>query len=83
MFVVGLFFLQCWARLLPAVLDPSVLSKRVEIGPTTTHFGLTCAQTMPRFAKLWSHTHGKQSCYEKVMTDRDNKDNTRNTRQNE
>ena len=32
-------FLQCWARLPPAVLGPSILSKGVEIGPTATHFG--------------------------------------------
>ena len=46
-FVVGLF-LQCWAGLPPAVLGPSVLSKEVETSPTATHFGLACAQTMPR-----------------------------------
>ena len=37
-----------WAGLPPAVLDPSVLSKGVEIDPTRTLIGLTCAQTMPR-----------------------------------
>ena len=42
-------FLQFWVGLPPAVLSPSVLSKGVEIGPTATHFGPTCAQTMPRF----------------------------------
>ena len=30
------------------VLGPSVLSKGVGTGPTTTHFDLACAQTMPR-----------------------------------
>ena len=37
-----------WVGLPPAVLDPSVLSKRVETDPTGTQIGLTCAQTMPR-----------------------------------
>ena len=37
-----------WAGLLPAILDPSVLSKGVEIDPTRTLIGLTGAQTMPR-----------------------------------
>ena len=41
-------FLQCWAGLPPAVLSPSVLSKRVGTSPIATHFGLACAQTMPR-----------------------------------
>ena len=30
------------------VLSPSVLSKGVKTGPTATHFGPACAQTMPR-----------------------------------
>ena len=29
------------------VLGPSILSKGVETGPTTTHFDSACAQTMP------------------------------------
>ena len=29
------------------VLGPNVLSKGVGTGPTTTHFGSACAQTMP------------------------------------
>ena len=37
-----------WAGLPLAVLGLSVLSKGVEIGPTGTQIGLTCAQTMPR-----------------------------------
>ena len=41
-------FLQCWAGLPPAVLGLNVLSKGVEIGSTTTHFGPACAQIMPR-----------------------------------
>ena len=41
-------FLQCWARLPPAVLGPNVLSKEVRTGPTTTYFGPACAQTIPR-----------------------------------
>ena len=41
-------FLQCWVGLPPAVLGPSVLSKGVGTGPTATHFGPGCAQTMPR-----------------------------------
>ena len=36
-----------WAGLPPAVLDLSVLSKRVEISPTETQIGPACAQTMP------------------------------------
>ena len=32
----------------PAVLGLNILSKGVEIGPTATQFGPTCAQTMPR-----------------------------------
>ena len=35
-----------WAA--PAVLDPNILSKGVETGPTATQFGLACAQTMSR-----------------------------------
>ena len=45
--VVGLFWLN-WVGLPPAVLGPNILSKRVEIGPTTTQFGLACVQTMHR-----------------------------------
>ena len=37
-----------WAGLPPAVLGPSILSKGVETGPTTTQFGPACAQTMSR-----------------------------------
>ena len=40
-----------WARLPPAVLSPSILSKEVETGPTATQFGPTCAQTMPRLPR--------------------------------
>ena len=29
------------------VLGPNVLSKGVETGPTVTHFGLVCTQTIP------------------------------------
>ena len=55
-FVVGFFcftglplavLLLYWAGLPPAVLGPSVLSKRVETGPTGTQIGLACAQTIP------------------------------------
>ena len=45
-------FLQCWARLSPTVIGPSVLSKGVKTGPTTTHFGPACAQTMPRLPRI-------------------------------
>ena len=48
--VVGLFWFK-WAGLLLAVLDPSILSKGVETGPTATQFGLACAQTMPRLPR--------------------------------
>ena len=37
-----------WARLPPAVLGPSIMSKRVETSPTATQFGTACAQTMSR-----------------------------------
>ena len=37
-----------WAGLLPAILDPSVLSKGVETGPTETQLGPACAQIIPR-----------------------------------
>ena len=40
-------FLQCWAGLSLAVFGPYVLSKKVGTGPTVTHFGLACVQTMP------------------------------------
>ena len=52
--VVGLFWLNR-AKLPPAILDPNILSKGVESGPTATQFGLACAQTMPRLprARLW------------------------------
>ena len=36
-----------WSKLPPAVLDPSVLSKGVETGPTGTQIGPACAQIMP------------------------------------
>ena len=39
------------AGLPPAVLDPNILSKGVETGPTATQFGLACAQTMPRLPR--------------------------------
>ena len=37
-----------WAGLPPVILDPSFLSKGVEIVPTGTQIGPACAQTMPR-----------------------------------
>ena len=48
---------------------PSVLNKRVGIDPIATHLGPDCAQTMPCLPKLWSHAHGSQSCYRRVMAD--------------
>ena len=64
--MVGLFWLNR-ARLPPTVLDPNILSKGVETGPTTTQFGLACAQTMPRMpgaclqrAKLFQMSCGRQ-----------------------
>ena len=39
------------AGLPPVVLDPNILSKRVETSPTTTQFGLACAQIMPRLPR--------------------------------
>ena len=49
-----------WAGLPPAVLGPSILSKRVETSPTATQFGPACAQTMSRLprARLWRAEHG-------------------------
>ena len=35
------------AGLPPAVLGPTILSKKVETSPIATQFGLVCAQTMP------------------------------------
>ena len=46
---MGLFWLK-WARLPPAVLDPSILSMGVETGPTATQFGPAYAQTIPRLS---------------------------------
>ena len=58
-----------WAA--PAVLGPSVLSRRVETNPIATHFGPACAQIMPRLsgtsficpwqAELLRISHGKQT----------------------
>ena len=48
---------------------PSVLDKRVVTGPIITHLSLACVQTIPRLPKLWSHAHGRQSCYRRVMAD--------------
>ena len=44
---MGLFWLN-QAGLPPVVLDPNILSKGVETGPTATQFGPACAQTIPR-----------------------------------
>ena len=51
------------------MLGPSVLDKRVGTSPIATHLGSTCAQTMPRLPKLWSHARDRQSCYRRVMAD--------------
>ena len=63
---MGLFWLK-WAGLSPAVLGSSILSMGVETGPTATHLGLPCAQTMPRLpgvylqrAKLFQMGCGRQ-----------------------
>ena len=50
MFVVGLFWLNP-VGLPPTVLDPNILSKKVQTGPTATQFGLACAQTMSRLPR--------------------------------
>ena len=49
------------------VLDPNILNKEVETGPTATQFGPACAQTMPRLlgarlrrAELFQMSCGKQ-----------------------
>ena len=54
-----------------AVLGPSVLNKGVETNLIVTHFGLACAQTMPRLpgtsficpwqAELFRMSYGKQT----------------------
>ena len=61
------FFWLNQAGLPPVVLGPNILSKGVETGPTTTQFGLACAQTMPRLlgarlqqAELFQMSYGKQ-----------------------
>ena len=63
---MGLFWLNR-VGLPPAVLGPNILSKGVETGPTTTQFGLACAQTMPylsrarlRWAELFQMSYGRQ-----------------------
>ena len=63
LFVVGLFWLN-QAGLPPVVLDPNILSKGVETGPTATQFGPACAQTMPRLpeACLWQAELLQMSC---------------------
>ena len=45
------------------------MDKRVGTGSIATHLGPACTQTMPRLSKLWSHAHGRQNCYKKVMVD--------------
>ena len=50
LYFVGLppaVLLLYWAGLPSAVLDPSVLSKGVEISPTRTQIDPACAQIMP------------------------------------
>ena len=51
----------------PAVLDPNILSKGVEIDPMATQFNPDCAQTMPclqgehlRRAELFQTNCGRQ-----------------------
>ena len=68
--MVGL--LRCWAGQPPTVLDPGVLDKRVGTGPIITHLGLACVQTMPHSPKLWSHAHGRQSYYGRVVASKCN-----------
>ena len=43
------------------------MDKRVETGLIATHLGPACAQIMPCLPKLWSHAHGRRSCYRRVM----------------
>ena len=40
-----------WAELPLTVLGPSVLSKRVETGPTRTQLGSACVQIIPRLPR--------------------------------
>ena len=47
----GAFLWLKWVGLPPAILGPSILSKGVETGPTTTQFGPACAQTMSRLPR--------------------------------
>ena len=64
--MVGLFWLN-WTGLPLAVMGPNILSKEVEIGPTATQFGPTCAQTIShlpgarlRWAELFQMSCGRQ-----------------------
>ena len=47
--VVGLLVMLGWAA--SCCTGSSVLSKGVETGPTTTHFGSACAKTMLRLPR--------------------------------
>ena len=56
-----------WAGLLSVVMGLSILSKRIETGPTATQLGSTCAQTMTRLpgvylwqAELFKMSYGRQ-----------------------
>ena len=49
-----------------------VLGRRVRTGPIATHIMPTCTQTKAPLLKLWSHAHGKWSCYKRVMASKYN-----------
>ena len=59
----GPFWLK-WVGLPPVILGLSILSKKVETGPTATQFDSVCAQTMPRLpgACLWRVELFQMSC---------------------
>ena len=57
-----------WVGLPSAVMDSSMLGKRVETSLAVTHSGLVCAQTMPRLlgvclrqAELFQGSHDRQT----------------------
>ena len=65
--LLSTFCIVHWAGLPSAVMGSSILSKRVETGPTAAQLRLTYAQTMPRLpgvclwqAALFQLSYGRQ-----------------------
>ena len=63
----GPFCIVRWAGLPSVVMGPSIMSKRVETGPTAIQLGPACAQTMPRLpgvclwqAELFQMSYNRQ-----------------------